>query len=151
MTGGHRLSLQDLEVEVRLGCTPAERAIPQHVAITVTILFSRAPRACASDDLTETVCMQALAESLAEVCRSREFALVEHLSEALLGRALEFVPAGAECELEVVKLRPPIAGLMGGFAFRVRGRKQLEPSYGWRARMRSLATAWWGSSSSARA
>ena len=28
----------------------------------------------------------------------------------------------ADCELEVCKLKPPIAGLTGGFAFRVQGR-----------------------------
>ena len=146
-TREHRLSLQGLEVEVRLGCSRAERAIAQRVAISATICFRRAPGACASDDLAETVCMQTLAEALGEVSRSREFALVEHLTEELMARALELLPGEAECELEVVKLRPPIAGLSGGFAFRVRGRAE---RYGLYARIRNFATAWRGSSSSAR-
>lgn len=149
-TCAHRLSLQGLEVEVRLGCTPAERAIAQRVAINVAIGFPHAPRACASDDLSDTVCMQTLAEALGELCRTREFALVEHLSEALLARALALVPAQSECELEVVKLRPPIRGLTGGFAFRVRGRAPRSLGYGFFVRMRTLAKAWRGSSSSAR-
>jgi dihydroneopterin aldolase len=149
-TRGHRLSLRGLEVEVRLGCTGAERAAAQRVAISLAIGFHRAPQACTSDDLAETVCMQALAEALAEVCRSREYALVEHLSQTLLARALELLPADAECELEVVKLQPPIAGLTRGFAFRVQGRAERSLGYGWYARMRSLASGWWGSSSSAR-
>lgn len=149
-TCAHRLSLQGLVVEVRLGCTPAERAVAQRVAISVTIDFHRAPRACTSDDLTETVCMRALAEALGELCRSREFALVEHLSEALLARALALVPAQSECELEVVKLAPPISGLTRGFAFRVRARAPRSFGYGVFVRMRSFAKAWRGSSSSAR-
>lgn len=149
-TRGHRLSLRGLTVEVRLGCTQAERALAQRVAISVTIHFERAPRACLSDDLSETVCMQTLAEALVEVCGAREFALVEHLSEELLDRALGLMPAEAECEIEVLKLDPPIAGLTGGFAFRVRGRTRGEAAYGVCARIRSLAKAWFGSSSSAR-
>jgi len=121
-TRGHRLSMRGLEVEVRLGCTPAERAAPQRVALDITIHFDRAPRACTTDELSDTICMQSLAEALAEVCRAREFALVEYLTEELLDRALELVPSDADCELEVCKLKPPIAGLTGGFAFRVQGR-----------------------------
>jgi len=146
----HQLSLRGLTAPVRLGCSRAERASTQDVAISATIRFDRAPRACASDDLAETVCMQTLAEALDEVCRSREFALLEHLTDELLARALALVPPEAECELEVIKLRPPIAGLTGGFAFRVRGRAERGAPYGLSARIRSFASALWGSSSSAR-
>lgn len=121
-TRAYRLSMRGLEVEVCLGCTAAERAIPQRVSLDITIHFDRAPRACTTDALADTVCMATLAEALAEVCRAREFALVEYLTEELLDRALEFVPGDAECELEVCKLKPPITGLTGGFAFRVQGR-----------------------------
>lgn len=121
-TRAHRLSMRGLELDVRLGCTTAERATPQRVSLDITIHFDRAPRACTTDALGDTICMQMLAEALAEVCRAREFALVEYLTEELLARALELVPSDAECELEVCKLKPPIAGLTGGFAFRIQGR-----------------------------
>ena len=118
---GHTLSLRGLEVEVHLGCTQLERARPQRVSISATIRFERAPRACESDDLSETVCMAALAEALGDVCRTREFALIEHLTHELHVRALALVPRDGECELEVIKLTPPIANLTGGFAFSLRG------------------------------
>lgn len=119
---GHTLSLRGLEVEVHLGCTQPERARPQRISISATIRFERAPRACASDELSETVCMAALAEALGDVCRAREFALIEHLTQELHNRALTLVPCDGECELEVTKLTPPIANLTGGFAFSLRGR-----------------------------
>ena len=119
---GHTLSLRGLEVEVHLGCTQPERARLQRISITLAIRFERAPRACESDELSETVCMAALAEALADVCRAREFALLEHLTQELHARALTLVPHDGECELEVTKLTPPIANLTGGFAFSLRGR-----------------------------
>src|SRR6186713_1836684 len=74
---GHTLSLRGLQLEVHLGCTQPERARPQRISINATIRFERAPRACASDELSETVCMAVLAEALGDVCRTREFALIE--------------------------------------------------------------------------
>src|SRR5687768_6359745 len=119
---GHTLSLRGLEVEVHLGCTQPERARLQRISISATIRFERAPRACESDELSETVCMAALAEALGNVCRTREFSLLEHLTQELHARALTLVPRDGECELEVTKLTPPIANLTGGFAFSLRGR-----------------------------
>jgi dihydroneopterin aldolase len=119
---GHSLSLRGLEVDVHLGCTEPERARPQRISISLAIRFERAPGACESDDLSETVCMAALAEALGDVCRTREFALLEHLTQELHTRALTLVPCDGECELEVTKLTPPIANLTGGFAFSLRGR-----------------------------
>lgn len=119
---GHRLSLRGLEVDVHLGCTQPERARLQRISISLAIRFERAPRACESDELSETVCMAALAEAIADVCRTREFALLEHLAHELHARVLTLVPRDGECELEVTKLSPPIANLTGGFAFSLRGR-----------------------------
>jgi len=65
--------------------------------------------------------MAVLAEALGDVCRTREFALIEHLTHELHARALTLVPCDGECELEVTKLTPPIANLTGGFAFSLRG------------------------------
>lgn len=147
---GHTLSLRGLEVDVHLGCTEPERARPQRISISLAIRFERAPRACESDELSETVCMATLAEALGAVCRAREFALLEHLTQELHARALTLVPCDGECELEVIKLTPPIANLTGGFAFSLRGRGTKPNGAETRAHARSFITRVSGAFSAAR-
>src|SRR5690606_18212430 len=76
----HRLAL-----EVRLGCSEAERAVPQSVELDATIRFAEPPAGCTSDRLEDTVCYAELATVAREIVSAREFRLVEHLGHELHG------------------------------------------------------------------
>ena len=111
------LEFRGARLEVRLGCSAAERAVPQPVDLDLAVRFSKLPAACESDELGDTVCYAALIDAARAACAGREFRLVERLAHDLFARLRPLVPPGAELWLRATKLRPPIDGLAGGVAF----------------------------------
>jgi hypothetical protein len=63
--------------------------------------------------------LEVVAERLRAVAETGSFALVEHLTQRLYDTLHELCAPGAEIELAVTKLAPPIAGLTGGMQFRI--------------------------------
>jgi 7,8-dihydroneopterin aldolase/epimerase/oxygenase len=117
----HVLRLRNLHTTARLGHQASERAEPQAVMLSVTVRFALAPAACRSDRLEDTVCGAELCAALSSVCKSGEFALVEHLAERLYAAVRRLVAPSARVRLELTKLAPPIAGLRGGMSFVIAG------------------------------
>jgi glycine hydroxymethyltransferase len=113
------LGLDRLRVQVRLGCSAGERAQPQDVDISARLHLPQVPRGCWTDDLSDTVPIDAVAERLRALATGDEFALIEHLGARLHDGLLERCPSGTRIELEVTKLLPPIVGLAGGTHFRI--------------------------------
>jgi dihydroneopterin aldolase len=111
------LEFRGARLDVRLGCSEAERAAPQPVDLDLAVRFPAPPPACASDRLEDTVCYAELIEAARKLCAGREFALVERLAHELFTHLRGLVPAGAELWLRATKLRPPVDGLSGGVAF----------------------------------
>lgn len=116
---GAELTVRDLEIWVGLGCSAAEQAVPQPVAVSAWLRFPRAPRACVSDRLQDTVCYARLAAALEETARARPYNTVESLTFALAGAMRSAVPEEVRFQLAVTKLRVPVAGLRGGVTFRL--------------------------------
>jgi len=111
------LEFRGARLEVRLGCTAAERAMPQAVDLDLAVHFAELPLACESDKLADTVCYADLIDAARAACAGREFHLVERLGHELLTRLRPLTPAGSELWLRVTKLHPPVEGLSGGVAF----------------------------------
>jgi dihydroneopterin aldolase len=111
------LEFRRARLAVRLGCSDAERAVPQAVDLDLAIAFAAPPAACASDDLDDTVCYADLIELARSTVAGREFRLVEHLAHELFARLRPLAPADARLWLRVTKLAPPVEGLAGGVAF----------------------------------
>lgn len=111
------LEFRGARLDVRLGCSDAERARPQAVDLDVAVRFAELPRACESDDLSHTVCYADLIDAARAACAGREFKLVERLAHELHARLRPLVPAGAALWLRVTKLHPPVEGLAGGVSF----------------------------------
>jgi dihydroneopterin aldolase len=111
------LEFRGARLDVRLGCSAEERAMPQPVDLDLALRFRTPPPACASDRLEDTVCYAELIEAARKTCAGREFHLVERLAHELFARLRVLVPAEAELWLRATKLRPPVAGLHGGVAF----------------------------------
>jgi dihydroneopterin aldolase len=114
---GGELTLEDLEIWVRLGCTAAERGTPQPVLLSVVLRFDAPPRACESDALSDTVCYSELSEIARSVAVAREFNTIESMAWEI-GRAVrERLPGSVRMTLRLAKPRAPVPGLRGGVAF----------------------------------
>jgi len=111
------LEFHGARLEVRLGCSEAERAATQPVDLALAVRFADLPEACVSDDLADTVCYAALIDAAREVCAGREFHLLERLAHELFGRLRALVPPHALLWLRATKVSPPVEGLSGGVAF----------------------------------
>jgi len=111
------LEFRGARLDVRLGCSAAERAVPQPVDLDVAVRFAELPIACASDKLEDAICYVDLIDAARAACAGREFQLVERLAHELFGRLRPLVPPGAGLWLRATKLRPPVVGLSGGVAF----------------------------------
>ncbi len=105
---------------MHLGCEPEERATRQLIEVSVRVRGSSAPAACASDRLSDTLALDAVAERLRGIAEAGSFALIEHLAQRLHDGLRELCPRGTALELQVTKLAPPIPRLRGGMTFRIR-------------------------------
>jgi dihydroneopterin aldolase len=70
-----------------IGITAGERAVQQQLSIDVE--FPVAGRPAATDSINDAVDYDTVARTVAEVCSSREFHLIETVAEQIAGRVLE--------------------------------------------------------------
>ena len=113
------LDIEAIRLQVRLGCMPEERAVPQAVEVKLTIRFATLPAACWTDELADTVCYAELAQLAREHCAGREFRLIERLALELHGLVRARLPKGARLALTVAKLAPPVPELERGVRFTI--------------------------------
>ena len=112
------LEIRELRLAVRLGCTAAERAVPQEVRASLVLRFDSPPRVCLTDRLEDTVCYAEIAEILTKKVRDREYQLVEKLGYELHSELLRRWPELGWAEIAMHKVRPPVPELQGGVVFR---------------------------------
>ena len=116
----HALRIEDLSLQVKLGCLPEERAQTQEVRFTVIFRFAHAPRGAATDEITDTICYAEISEVLRTLCASDEFKLIERLGIEAYNKLREFLNAArgdhkqTKLALSVHKVKPPVVGLLGG-------------------------------------
>ena len=115
------LELERARLLARVGTTAAERAVPQEVDLDVKIRFANRPAACETDALDDTVCYVRLVESAKALCDGREFQLIEFMAQQMMDTFRKELPADAELEVCVTKVRPPVEAVRGGVRFRLRG------------------------------
>ncbi len=110
------LTLRSLELYINLGWQANERSELQMVSIDLIIRFAKPPRACETDDLTDTLCYAKLTQKIREKTAKKSFHLLEHVSAILHHLIKEELPHGAHLTLHVTK-HPNIEGLNGGVTF----------------------------------
>ena len=76
------ITIKDLAVLCRIGVPDEERANPQRLLITVTMSGDFA-RACASDDIEQTLNYFDVSRRVVEFCRTESFKLIEKLAHEL--------------------------------------------------------------------
>lgn len=86
-----------------IGITAGERAVQQQLSIDVE--FPVAGRPAATDSIEDAVDYDTVARTVAEVCSSQEFHLIETLAEQIAGRVLEKFPI-SQVRILVRKVSP---------------------------------------------
>lgn len=101
-----KISIRDLRVQMRVGVTAEERAHPQTVIISVD-MWSDLVVPGKTDELSDTVDYHAVTVAVAELVRSTEAKLLEHVAEKIAASigAIEGVDG---VSVEVTKESPPI-------------------------------------------
>ena len=94
------ISLNELEVDCRVGVTAAERAQPQRLRISLELEtdFSDAAR---SDALEDTINYQAVADAILHLARQGQWQLIEKLAADIADLILtEFRPVAVTVEVK---------------------------------------------------
>ncbi len=108
------LRIEDLSVQVRLGCLADEREIPQEVRYTVEFRFPHEPAGVRSDEIGDTICYAKVSEKLKDLCARNEFKLIERLAVESYEALQDLASDGILIGLSLHKVRPPVDGLLGG-------------------------------------
>ena len=114
----HTLHIKDLVLHVALGCEAAERAVRQEVRVSVELRFRHPLRACETDRLGDTICYADLCAALKELVAHQEFHLIEKLGMDAF-KIIQKIsgPFEPKIGIQIHKVRPPVADLMGGSVF----------------------------------
>jgi dihydroneopterin aldolase len=86
-----KILISAIDCVAAIGVTPEERTMKQRLSIDVEVLTDAA-RAAQNDSLKDALDYSQVAILVMEVCRSRDFHLIETLAELLAGRILAGFP-----------------------------------------------------------
>lgn len=111
-----RLSINQLNLFVSLGWPENERLDKQAVLLDVAIAYPTPPKACATDQLEDTVCYADLINALRPSLEAKTFHLIEHLAQNAYDILKSMLPLGSLVKVSVLK-HPSILGLSGGVTF----------------------------------
>ena len=90
------LHLSGIAVPGRLGWEQPERTQPQPVTVDLVLRFPAPPRACATDELSDTVDYAALVHRIISRSATGEYRLLERLARVLHDAVREGLPRGVQ-------------------------------------------------------
>jgi len=99
-----KILISAIDCVAAIGVTPEERTMRQRLSIDVEILTD-SRKAAQNDSLRETIDYSKVATLVMEVCRSRDFHLIETLAELLASRILSGFPT-PQVRILVRKISP---------------------------------------------
>ncbi|MCB0329111.1 MAG: dihydroneopterin aldolase [Bdellovibrionales bacterium] len=102
------IGIEELQVSVRLGCTPEERAYPQIVRLDIQLLLND-PSSMRSDNLNDTVDYMSVLSAIEKVTAEGEFSLLEHLVYTLGTAILSLSPRLDAVTIAAQKRISPLA------------------------------------------
>ena len=101
-----KILVSSIDCVAAIGVTAEERTIRQRLSIDVEVLVDAA-RAARADSLKDTIDYSRVATLVMDVCRSRDFHLIETLAELLAARILTEFPT-PQVRLLVRKISPVV-------------------------------------------
>jgi FolB domain-containing protein len=113
----HALRVEDLRLQVRLGCEAGERARVQEVRITIEFRFAEPPKGFDTDSLQDVIDYAAIASGLRRHIEGRDYHLIERVANDAFQIARDHGKEWAKIGIRVHKVRPPVEGLSGGSVY----------------------------------
>lgn len=110
------LRIRKLELSLNLGWGEKERSKERKVLLDIAISFPESPKACASDELRDTVCYATLSQVIREKVSAKPYRLIEHLSSDIYTLVKNQIPKNAKLKICITKF-PAIGGLKEGVSF----------------------------------
>jgi dihydroneopterin aldolase len=101
-----KILVSSIDCVAAIGVTAEERTIRQRLSIDVEVLVDAA-RAARADSLKDTIDYSRVATLVMDVCRGRDFHLIETLAELLAARILAEFPT-PQVRLLVRKISPVV-------------------------------------------
>ena len=101
-----KIVISSIDCVAAIGVTPEERTIKQRLSIDIEVLTDSA-RAARTDSLKDALDYSKVATLVMEVCRSRDFHLIETLAELLASRMLADIPT-PQVRVLVRKISPVV-------------------------------------------
>jgi dihydroneopterin aldolase len=101
-----KILISSIDCVAAIGVTPAERTMKQRLSIDVELAVDSA-KAAEHDSLKDALDYSEVAVLAMEVCRSRDFHLIETLAELLAGRILSEFPT-PQVRILVRKISPVV-------------------------------------------
>lgn len=112
------LIISDLRIWVHLGCAEEERVHPQLVSINIELEFKNMPLALDTDNINDTICYLEISKSIQELCKSKHFNLIEHMSMKIHETVSKTLHSNkgliSSIKVSLHKVSPPVPGLHGG-------------------------------------
>jgi 7,8-dihydroneopterin aldolase/epimerase/oxygenase len=102
-----KIVITAMDCVAAIGVTAEERTIRQRLSIDVEVLTDAA-RAALSDSLKDTLDYSRVATLVMDVCRSRDFHLIETVAELLATRILAEFPSTPQVRVLVRKISPVV-------------------------------------------
>jgi len=102
-----KILISSIDCVVAIGVTAEERTIRQRLSIDVELLTDAA-RAAVSDSLRDTLDYSKVATLVMDVCRGRDFHLIETVADLLARRILGEFPSTPQVRVLVRKISPVV-------------------------------------------
>jgi dihydroneopterin aldolase len=112
-----KIVVRDLQVPARIGVSAEERAAPQDLLVSAEMVADLSP-AGASDNLDDTVDYHFAVRTIAELVRSSNSKLLEHLAEEIAARLLS-LSLVVNVTVEVRKKAPPVEENVGAIGVHI--------------------------------
>ncbi|HEX2549780.1 MAG TPA: dihydroneopterin aldolase [Gammaproteobacteria bacterium] len=98
-----KLNLHQLEIPVTLGWSAEERFHPQIILLNLEIIFAKPPKACLSDELTDTFCYHELSQLIGQHITKKEYRLIELLTRDIYEITKKFFVAESSVKISLTK------------------------------------------------
>jgi dihydroneopterin aldolase len=110
-----KVSIDDLRVAARVGCTTEERERLQTLSISVEVWFDHAVLGMKTDELNDTCCYASVSREVSELAKRLECNLIEYFASAVHACVSDVLARGSIraslVEVQVRKVHPPVVHL----------------------------------------
>jgi 7,8-dihydroneopterin aldolase/epimerase/oxygenase len=110
------LSLRGILLHLHIGYSDQERLLPQPIILDLELRFPEPPKACVSDQLTDTFCYADLISLLEKKLENQSFHLLEHLAQWIYTLVKTSLRDQVKITVHITKY-PPILSLSQGVRF----------------------------------